>query len=92
MFTFNKFFVILCVKVQKSCLCVLVFVYLCCRFTGSIKLKGVVLIGGEDEYHPRELRLFKNRPALGFDDIQGEPDQLIQLSRDSTGTLEYPVK
>lgn len=26
-------------------------------FTGSVKLKGVVLIGGEDEQHPRELRL-----------------------------------
>lgn len=62
------------------------------RFTGSVKLKGVVLIGGEDDYHPRELRLFKNRPALGFDDIQGEPDQCIQLSRDTTGTVEYPVK
>ena len=27
------------------------------RFTGSVKLKGVVVIGGEDEYHPKELRL-----------------------------------
>ncbi|XP_064383353.1 PITH domain-containing protein 1-like [Halichondria panicea] len=61
-------------------------------FTGSVKLKGVVLIGGEDEYHPRELRLFKNRPPLGFDDLRGEPDQSIQLSRDTAGTLEYPVK
>lgn len=62
------------------------------RFTGSVKLKGVVLIGGEEDYHPRELRLFKNRPALGFDDVRGEPDQRLQLSRDSTGTVEYPVK
>ncbi len=61
-------------------------------FTGSVKLKGVVLIGGEDEYHPKELRLFKNRPPLGFDDLRGEPDQSIQLSRDTAGTLEYPVK
>ena len=26
-------------------------------FTGSVKLKGVVVIGGEDEQHPKELRL-----------------------------------
>ena len=65
---------------------------LCSRFTGSVKLKGVVLIGGENEHHPRELRLFKNRPPLGFDALQGESDQSIQLSQDSTGTLEYPVK
>ena len=29
----------------------------CYRFTGSVKLKGVVVIGGEDEHHPRELQL-----------------------------------
>ena len=27
------------------------------RFTGSVKLKGVVVIGGEDEQHPKELKL-----------------------------------
>lgn len=49
-------------------------------------------MGGEDSYHPRELRLFKNRPPLGFDDLQGDPDQSLQLTQDSSGTVEYPVK
>ena len=29
----------------------------CSSFTGNVKLKGVVVIGGEDEQHPKELRL-----------------------------------
>ena len=61
-------------------------------FTGSVKLKGIVLVGGEDDHHPKELRLFKNRPPLGFDDLRGEPDQSLQLARESNGTVEYPVK
>ncbi|CAI8040144.1 PITH domain-containing protein 1 [Geodia barretti] len=60
-------------------------------FTGSVKLKGVVVIGGEDEQHPKELRLFKNRPPNGFDQVQGQPEQTIQLSHDYTGSVEYPT-
>lgn len=26
-------------------------------FTGSVKLKGVIIIGGEDDTHPSEMRL-----------------------------------
>ena len=36
---------------------------------------------------------FKNRPPLGFDELAGEPDQALQLSRDSSrDSIEYPVK
>lgn len=27
------------------------------RFTGSVKLKGILLVGGEEEQHPRQLKL-----------------------------------
>lgn len=60
-------------------------------FTGSVKLKGVVVIGGENEHHPKELRLFKNRPPNGFDQVEGEAEQTIQLSHDYTGLVEYPT-
>ena len=35
---------------------------------------------------------FKNRPQQGFDELGGEPDQVLQLTRDVTGHIEYPVK
>ena len=30
---------------------------LLCRFTGCVKLKGVVVIGGDGGLHPKDLRL-----------------------------------
>ena len=35
---------------------------------------------------------FKNRPPLGFDEVRGEPDQVIQLVEDNDGSVEYKVK
>ncbi|XP_061407282.1 PITH domain-containing protein 1 isoform X1 [Lethenteron reissneri] len=61
-------------------------------FTGNVKLKGIVLIGGEDESHPAEMRLFKNLPHMSFDDTTREPDQVFGLQHDDTGLLEYPTK
>ena len=61
-------------------------------FTGNIKLKGIVLIGGEGEQHPSKMRLFKNRPKMSFDDAAAVPDQEFELSRDSDGSVEYPIK
>ena len=29
-----------------------------CRFTGSVKLKGVIVIGGEEETHPSVMKLY----------------------------------
>lgn len=61
-------------------------------FTGWIKLKGIIIIGGEDNYHPAKMRLFKNRPHMTFDDASGEADQEFDLQPDHTGTLEYHTK
>ena len=42
-------------------------------------------------FHPSPLlSRFKNRPPLGFDELQGEADQTIQLHQGAT--LEYPIK
>ena len=35
---------------------------------------------------------FRNRPPLGFDELQGEPDQTLQLVPDHDGSVEYKVK
>ncbi|XP_069051536.1 PITH domain-containing protein 1 isoform X1 [Lepisosteus oculatus] len=61
-------------------------------FTGSVKLKGVVISGEDDDSHPSEMRLYKNVPHMSFDDTGREPDQAFRLNRDTKGDLEYPTK
>jgi hypothetical protein len=58
-------------------------------FTGNIKLKGIRIIGANDDTHPKKVRLFKNRPKMTFDDISAQADQEFELEKDLTGTIEY---
>lgn len=61
-------------------------------FTGNVKLKGIILIGGEEDTHPKQMRIFKNRPNMTFDDSGGEPDQEFEVYPDPEGVIEYNVK
>ncbi|XP_076319076.1 PITH domain-containing protein 1 isoform X1 [Tachypleus tridentatus] len=61
-------------------------------FTGSVKLKGIILIGGEEQSHPSKMRLFKNRPHLSFDNVSSEAHQEFELHPDPSGTIEYSTK
>ncbi|KAK2155902.1 hypothetical protein NP493_2030g00014 [Ridgeia piscesae] len=61
-------------------------------FTGNIKLKAIIVIGGEDDYHPSVMRLYRNRPNMTFDDTNCVPDQEFDLQPDHTGDLEYATK
>uniref|UniRef100_A0A5F8GGZ9 PITH domain containing 1 n=1 Tax=Monodelphis domestica TaxID=13616 RepID=A0A5F8GGZ9_MONDO len=61
-------------------------------FTGNVKLKGIIIMGEDDDSHPSEMRLFKNIPQMSFDDTDREPDQTFSLNRDLTGELEYATK
>lgn len=61
-------------------------------FTGNIKLKGLIVIGGEDDTHPSKVRLFKNRPHMTFDDVRCKADQEFDLVRDEEGVVEYNPK
>lgn len=61
-------------------------------FTGSVKLKGIIISGEDDESHPAELRLYKNIPQMSFDDTSREPEQAFRLNRDPLAELEYPTK
>jgi len=61
-------------------------------FTGNVKLKGIIIVGGEGDTHPSALRMYKNRPNMSFDDVSVEPDQEFELNKDSDGTLEYPTR
>ncbi|XP_036340007.1 PITH domain-containing protein GA19395 [Rhagoletis pomonella] len=61
-------------------------------FTGNIKLKGIIIVGADDNTHPSKVRLFKNRQKMTFDDARGKPDQEFDLSRDPRGDIEYSPK
>jgi len=61
-------------------------------FTGDIKLKGLIVMGGEHGHHPAKVKLFKNRPHMSFDDAQAKCDQEFELVQDNEGTLEYATK
>ncbi|CAJ0597361.1 unnamed protein product [Cylicocyclus nassatus] len=61
-------------------------------FSGTVRITGISVIGDEEENHPAKVRLFKDRPAMSFDDCSIEPDQEIDLKQDPTGVVDYPLK
>lgn len=62
-------------------------------FTGSVKLKNIIVIPGEDDLKPLKLRLFKNQPGLNFDDAKSKkPDQEIDIVPDPFGDAQYNIK
>ena len=48
-------------------------------FTGNIKLKGLIIMGGSHGHHPSKVKLFKNRPHMTFDDAQSKSDQVCSF-------------
>lgn len=58
-------------------------------FTGNIKLKGLRIIGANDDSHPKKVLLFKNRPKMTFDDASAKADQEFELEKDLNGSIEY---
>ena len=54
-------------------------------FTGNVKLKGIIIMGEDDDSHPSEMRLYKNIPQMSFDDTDRELDQTFSLNPDLTG-------
>ena len=57
----------------------------------------MIIIGGEEDTHPDEVRLFKNRSNMTFDDAKAEPDQKFSLGKvfniffSSTATLKLHI-
>ncbi|KFD53551.1 hypothetical protein M513_05467 [Trichuris suis] len=61
-------------------------------FTGIVKLKRMVLIGGCAESRPTYARLFKNRPNMSFDETSGTPVQEFELKLDVEGQVPYSLR
>ncbi|XP_076179265.1 PITH domain-containing protein CG6153 isoform X2 [Ptiloglossa arizonensis] len=61
-------------------------------FTGNVKLKGLIVIGGEDDFHPNKVKLYKNRPFMTLDEMIPTPEQEFELCVDTHGIHEYSLK
>ena len=48
-------------------------------FTGNIKLKGLIIMGGSHGHHPSKVKLFKNRPHMTLCDAQSKSDQVCSV-------------
>ena len=44
-------------------------------FTGNVKLKGIIIMGEDDDSHPSEMRLCRNIPQMSFDDRYREREE-----------------
>ncbi|KAL5965214.1 PITH domain-containing protein 1 [Taenia solium] len=61
-------------------------------FTGSVKLKGIIIAGENGDTHPSSVAIYKNRPFMTFSDTEAEADQCLELHPDPTGEITYPLK
>ncbi|XP_011170428.1 PITH domain-containing protein 1 [Solenopsis invicta] len=60
-------------------------------FTGDVKLKGLIVVSDEDGF-PEQVKLYKNRPHMLFDNRPMTGDQEIDLVIDTFGIHEYPLR
>lgn len=61
-------------------------------FNGCVKLKSIIVIGGEEGSHPRRMRLYSNKCLNSFDDVNCAHDQELELVHDAKGEIAYPLK
>eukprot|EP01112_Ceratiomyxa_fruticulosa_P021402 TRINITY_DN750_c0_g1_i1.p1 TRINITY_DN750_c0_g1~~TRINITY_DN750_c0_g1_i1.p1 ORF type:complete len:206 (+),score=43.57 TRINITY_DN750_c0_g1_i1:172-789(+) len=59
-------------------------------FNGVVKLRSIIVIGGEDGTSPSKLRIFTNREDIDFSNASDiAPIQEFDLHEDPTGQVEY---
>ncbi|KAH8862633.1 PITH domain-containing protein 1 [Schistosoma japonicum] len=54
-------------------------------FTGSVKLMSIIISGVDNENHPSQVSLYKNKPYMTFEDLDAECDQSLELTIDPNG-------
>ena len=57
-----------------------------------MKLKSIAILGGENEYHPKSMKLYKNIVNMTLDQTAKQPDQEFELPRDYVDVLQLPTK
>eukprot|EP00294_Goniomonas_avonlea_P009671 CAMPEP_0114541650 /NCGR_PEP_ID=MMETSP0114-20121206/1416_1 /TAXON_ID=31324 /ORGANISM="Goniomonas sp, Strain m" /LENGTH=210 /DNA_ID=CAMNT_0001725897 /DNA_START=8 /DNA_END=640 /DNA_ORIENTATION=+ len=62
-------------------------------FTGLMRLKSIVIVGGPGDECPSSVKLFANREDIDFDTAEDLPPlQTIELAPQQTVEMEYPLK
>ena len=65
------------------------------RFTGSVKLKSIIVIGGDEKNSPSHVQVFINRDDIDFSnvgDLKKTMAQEFDLGYDARGDLEHQTK
>lgn len=52
------------------------------QFNQSVRIKSIVIKSQVQTQQPRLVKLFINRSSIGFDDVDGEAAQIIDLTED----------
>ena len=62
-------------------------------FTGSVKLKSIIVKGPAGEAHPSKMKAFTNRDDIDFDNVEQLPaQQEWELTEDTAAAIEYPTR
>jgi len=62
-------------------------------FTGTVKLKSIMIIGGEKGSSPKKMKVFANRDDIDFSNANdAKPVQEWDLQEDFRGEIEYPTR
>jgi hypothetical protein len=62
-------------------------------FTGVVKLKSLMIVGGTNGRSPKKMRAFINRDDLDFSSVQDMKSvQEWDLQEDYQGVMEYPTR
>ena len=63
-------------------------------FTSKVKIKSIVIIGGENGSAPKNLKLYPDLATVDFSVLEdNEPTQTFDLVEDNLdGSIEYPLK
>ncbi|PAV59000.1 hypothetical protein WR25_12843 [Diploscapter pachys] len=61
-------------------------------FSAHVRLTGLCISGDQDASHPARVKLYKDRPAMSFDDCSAEPEQMVDVKQDPAGEVDYPLK
>lgn len=62
-------------------------------FDGEIKVKSIIVIGGDEGSAPSKMKLYKNVEAVDINILEEKkPIQVIDMNENPTGELEYLLK